>query len=107
MREKLSRQLPVFLNESGVLESKGLELGSYQITFQFSECVPCQSGGYGDCGVWVCLLLHRLTNNMPLVFGDPREVALAFRERMVSYFWKHKVLYVHHEIDEGDDVEYM
>ena len=45
MREKLSRQLPVFLNESGVLQSKGLELGAYQITFQFSKCVHVNRAG--------------------------------------------------------------
>ncbi|PWA49782.1 hypothetical protein CTI12_AA480450 [Artemisia annua] len=49
MREKLSRQLPLFLNESGVLQSKGISVGSYEITFNFSESVPCQAAVYGDC----------------------------------------------------------
>ena len=104
MREKMSSQLPVFLSKSGVLSSKGVASESYEITFQFSESVPYQSSVYGDCGIWVCLLLHRLTNNIPLVFGYPLQVALAFRERMVAYFWKHKVLYISPESDKEDDV---
>ncbi|PWA38600.1 phospholipase-like protein [Artemisia annua] len=107
MREKLSSQLPLFLNESGVLQSKGISVGSYEITFNFSKSVPCQAAVYGDCGIWVCLLLHGLTNDIPLVFGNPLQVAIAYRERMVAYFWKHKVLYIHHDPEVEDDAVYM
>ncbi|PWA37840.1 phospholipase-like protein [Artemisia annua] len=48
-----------------------------------------------------------LTNNIPLVFGDLLQVALAYRERMVAYFWKHKVLYIHHDPEVEDDAVYM
>ncbi|GJR76436.1 phospholipase-like protein [Tanacetum coccineum] len=70
---------------TGVLKRKGLLLGDYKITFQFEEKVPHQGSVYGDYGVWVCLLLYRLTHKIPLVFGDPLQVALAYRKRMLAY----------------------
>ncbi|GKE19356.1 hypothetical protein Tco_1426933 [Tanacetum coccineum] len=42
-----------------------------------------------------------LTHGLSLVFGDPLQTALAYRERMLAYFWKHKVSYCHNE----DDIE--
>ncbi|GJR42646.1 putative reverse transcriptase domain-containing protein [Tanacetum coccineum] len=51
-----------------VLKSKGLLVGEYKITYQFKEKVPHQAAVYEDCGV-----------------------AIAYRERMLAYFWKYKV----------------
>ncbi|GJX21108.1 hypothetical protein Tco_0223785 [Tanacetum coccineum] len=44
-----------------------------------------------------------LTRRLPLVFGDPLQTALAYRKRMLVYFWKHKVSYYHRE----DDIVYV
>ncbi|GJX18050.1 phospholipase-like protein [Tanacetum coccineum] len=97
LRETMSQQLPVYLDRSGVLKSKGLDVTRYKINFQFSEKVPFQASVYGDYGIWVCILLFRLTHGLPLVFNDPLQTALAYRERMLAYFWKHKVSYYHNE----------
>ncbi|GKD38122.1 hypothetical protein Tco_1258329 [Tanacetum coccineum] len=86
MRETMSKQLPLFLDKIRVLKSKGLLVGEYNITYQFEEKITHQAAVYGDCGVWVCLLLYRLTHKLPLVFGDPIQVAIAYRERMLAYF---------------------
>ncbi|GKB61806.1 phospholipase-like protein [Tanacetum coccineum] len=99
MRESMSQQLPLFLDKIGVLKRKGLVVGDYKITYKFEEKVPHQGSVYGDCGVWVCLLLYILTHKLPLVFGDPLQVALAYRERVLGYFWKYKVSYQLHEYD--------
>ncbi|GJT87152.1 ribonuclease H-like domain-containing protein [Tanacetum coccineum] len=37
----------------------------------------------------------RLTHKVPLVFGDPLQVALAYREQMLAYFWKYKLLHIY------------
>ncbi|GKC73611.1 hypothetical protein Tco_1119494 [Tanacetum coccineum] len=83
---------PLFLDKIEVLKRKRLQLGEYKITFQFEEKVPHQGSVYGDYGLWVCLLLYRLTHKLPLVFGDPLRVALAYREHMLAYYWKYKAI---------------
>ncbi|GJT97554.1 phospholipase-like protein [Tanacetum coccineum] len=85
-RETMSKQLPLFLDKIRVLTSKGLLVREYKITYQFEENFPHQGAVYGDCGVWVYILLYILTHKLPLVFGDPLQVALAYRERMLAYF---------------------
>ncbi|GJT38275.1 hypothetical protein Tco_0938140 [Tanacetum coccineum] len=40
-----------------------------------------------------------LTRGLPLVFGDPLQTTLAYRECILAYLWKHKVCYYHHEDD--------
>ncbi|GJX94717.1 RNA-directed DNA polymerase, eukaryota, reverse transcriptase zinc-binding domain protein [Tanacetum coccineum] len=86
LRETMSQQLPVYLDCSGVLKSKGLDVTRYKINFQFSEKVPFQASVYGDYGIWVCILLFRLTHGLPLVFDDPLQTAIAYREHMLAYF---------------------
>nr|GEV38298.1 phospholipase-like protein [Tanacetum cinerariifolium] len=90
MRETMSKQLSLFLDKIRVLKRKGLQLEEYQITFSFEEKVPHQGSVYGDYEVWVCLLLYILTRKLPLVFGDPIQVALAYCECMLAYYWKYK-----------------
>ncbi|GJU16715.1 phospholipase-like protein [Tanacetum coccineum] len=97
MRATITEQLPLYLHRLGVLKSKGLDVSVYKIKFQFLEKVPFQANVYGDCGVWVCILLFGLTQGLPLFFGDPLQTALAYRERMLGYYWKHKVSYYHHD----------
>nr|GEV44842.1 hypothetical protein [Tanacetum cinerariifolium] len=78
-------KLHIRIDKIRVLKSKGLLVGEYKITYQFEEKVPHQAA-YGDCGVCVCLLLYRLSHELPLVFGDPFQVAIAYRERLLAYF---------------------
>ncbi|GJX19698.1 hypothetical protein Tco_0222375 [Tanacetum coccineum] len=40
-----------------------------------------------------------LTRGLPLVFGDPLQTTLAYREHMLAYLWKHKVCYYHRKDD--------
>ncbi|GJX28796.1 ulp1 protease family, C-terminal catalytic domain-containing protein [Tanacetum coccineum] len=42
--------------------------------------IPIQGGLYGDCGLWVCIFLYRLSHNIPLEVDDPINIALAYRE---------------------------
>ncbi|PWA69048.1 phospholipase-like protein [Artemisia annua] len=56
----------------------------------YEENVPIQSGYYGDCGIWVCVFLYRLTHHLPLMVDDPAAFALAYREQLISMFWKYK-----------------
>ena len=89
MKRILPDQLTMYLNQKGILESKGIRATNYTVTYQY-PAVPQQAGLYGDCGVWVCIILYRLCRNQPLEVDDPLETSLAYRERMVEYFWKHK-----------------
>ncbi|GJR03739.1 phospholipase-like protein [Tanacetum coccineum] len=41
-----------------------------------------------------------LTHKLPLVFNDPLQVALAYRERMLAYYWKYKLMF---NIPTGED----
>ncbi|PWA72773.1 hypothetical protein CTI12_AA266950 [Artemisia annua] len=81
------------LEDCGVFKAKCIRVEDYKITFQVAKNVPRQADKYGDCGVWVCIFLYRLSHNLDLDLGDPLEVAMAYREHMVEYFWKHKVPY--------------
>ncbi|GJX42662.1 phospholipase-like protein [Tanacetum coccineum] len=67
-------ELHLRTDKIGVLKRKGLVVGDYKITYKFDEKVPHQGSVYGDCGVWVCLLLYRLTHKLPLVFCDPLQL---------------------------------
>ncbi|GKB02814.1 phospholipase-like protein [Tanacetum coccineum] len=49
-----------------------------------------QADESGDCGVWVCIFLYRLSRKQPLTFKDPIQTVLAYRETMLQYFWNHK-----------------
>ncbi|GJR76401.1 transposase, MuDR, MULE transposase domain protein [Tanacetum coccineum] len=51
---------------------------------------PWQADESGDCGVWVCIFLYRLSRKQPLTFKDPIQTVLAYRETMLQYFWNHK-----------------
>ncbi|GJX79452.1 hypothetical protein Tco_0327601 [Tanacetum coccineum] len=46
----------------------------------------CQSIGF--LGANETLLLYR---NLPVTVDDPLEIALTYRERMIEYFWNHKI----------------
>ncbi|GJY42193.1 phospholipase-like protein [Tanacetum coccineum] len=82
MKRTLPQQLTLYLNEHGVLQSKGIAVETYEIKYMFPKVVR-QADDYGDCGVWVCIFLYRLSRNLPLTVDDPLQTALAYRERML------------------------
>ena len=90
MKGELPLRLTSYLKDSGVLKSKGISVDKYQISFDYAS-VPVQGDLFGDCGVWVCMWLYRLCHNLPLEVADPVQAALAYRERMLEYFWNHRV----------------
>ncbi|PWA50637.1 phospholipase-like protein [Artemisia annua] len=93
MRSRLPSQLLCYLNEVGVLKDKGIPIDGYEITLDYAN-VPRQHRSFGDCGIWVCIFMYRLCFNLPLTFEDtPLQVAVAFRERMIEYFWNNKEQY--------------
>ncbi|GKA76994.1 phospholipase-like protein [Tanacetum coccineum] len=78
---KLEFQIPLYLDNAEVFEKKNIDKLSYSISFRYADGVPLQGDLYGDCGLWVCIFLYRLSHNLPLEFDDPISVALAYRER--------------------------
>ncbi|GKB02442.1 phospholipase-like protein [Tanacetum coccineum] len=89
MKRNLPQQLTSYLNEHGVLASKGISVERYEIKYAFPNVVR-QADESGDCGVWVCIFLYRLSRKQPLTFKDPIQTVLAYRETMLQYFWNHK-----------------
>ncbi|GKE06509.1 phospholipase-like protein [Tanacetum coccineum] len=70
----------------------GISADHYKITYNYAS-VPFQASLYGDCGIWVCIFIYRLCRNLPMaVDKDPLETVLAYRERMLEFFWNHKIL---------------
>ena len=50
--------------------------------------VPQQTGGLGDCGVFVCMFLEMLASGLPVKLQQPAlEAAVGFRSRMCQIFW--------------------
>lgn len=93
MPQAFANNLANYLKEQGVLDAKGIDVDGYEITWKDCKDVPKQGCLYGDCGVWVCIILYRLANNMSLELANPTLAAIAYRERMADYFWKYKVQY--------------
>ena len=66
MPAEFENNLANYLKEQGVLQAKGIDVDGYKITWKEGLDVPKQGCLYGDCGVWVCIILYRLANNMSL-----------------------------------------
>ncbi|GJX33007.1 phospholipase-like protein [Tanacetum coccineum] len=90
MKKLLPQKLTVYLVMHGIFESKGISADDYKITYKYADA-PFQASLFGDCGIWVCIFIYRLCRNLPLTVDDPLETALAYRERMLEYFWSHKI----------------
>ena len=88
----LAEHLPLYLEESEVIERKNIDRSKYCITFRYAQNLPVQGPTYGDCGVWVCIFLYRLTQQLSLAVSDPVEVALAYREQLKTFYWKYKMI---------------
>ena len=83
-------RLPLVLHRADVFEKKGMDSSQYNITFRLEEKVPKQCGIFGDCGVWVCIFLYRLSHGISLHVDDPVDVAIAYREKMVRFYYNHR-----------------
>ena len=83
-------RLPLVLQRADVFEKKGMDSSQYNITFRLEEKVPKQCGIFGDCGVWVCIFLYRLSHGISLHVDDPVDVALVYREKMVRFYYNHR-----------------
>ncbi|GJW12530.1 hypothetical protein Tco_1578357 [Tanacetum coccineum] len=90
MKRMLPEQLTFYLNEHGVLQSKGISGETFQITYMFPKVVE-EAYLYGDYGVWVCIFLYRLSCKLPLIVDDSLQTAIAYHEWVLQYFWSHKV----------------
>jgi Ulp1 family protease len=88
--EHFAAVIPPYMEEADVIAKKNIDPKSYSITFRYKEDVPLQSSYCGDCGIWVCVFLYRLTHNLLLMVDDPAAFALAYREQLISFFWKYK-----------------
>lgn len=86
--------LPLYLKEQGVLKAKGVDVDGYRITWKYAEDAPQQSGVLGDCGIWVCINLYRLSHNMSLKVHNPMMTAICYRERIAEYLWKYKLEFI-------------
>ncbi|PWA42179.1 F-box domain-containing protein [Artemisia annua] len=86
-----SVQLPIVLKKTNVFHTKGLDHKRYTISFKNAERVPKQRGIFGDCGIWACIFLYRLSHGISLDVGDPIQAALSYREQMARFYFKHKV----------------
>ncbi|GJT37286.1 hypothetical protein Tco_0937151 [Tanacetum coccineum] len=70
MRECLEEKILVVLKETGVFEKKNIDPTKYKISFRQADPVPKQGGVFGDCGVFLCMFLYRLTYSVPLAIDD-------------------------------------
>lgn len=86
----IQARLPRVLERAKVFDKNGMRPSEYNITFRLEEKVPKQGGIFGDCGVWVCIFLYRLSHGLSLDVDDPVDVALAYREKMVRFYYKHR-----------------
>jgi hypothetical protein len=83
-------RLPLVLHRAQVFEKKGMDSSQYNITFRLEDKAPKQAGIFGDCGVWVCIFLYRLSHGISLHVDDPVDVAIAYREKMVRFYYFHR-----------------
>ncbi|GJT17628.1 phospholipase-like, aminotransferase-like mobile domain protein [Tanacetum coccineum] len=80
MRSCLETKLPVLLHRTGVFASKGIDPNSYSIKFSQEQNVPPTR--------WFIWLAY----GIPLAVEDPIQMALAYREKMVKFYFKHKII---------------
>ena len=90
-RTRFARQLPKYLVESEVMQMKNIDSKNYHVSFKYARGVPRQGGRYGDCGVWVCIFLYRLSHNLSLKVKDSVQAALAYREHLADFYWNYKI----------------
>ncbi|PWA34899.1 ulp1 protease family, C-terminal catalytic domain-containing protein [Artemisia annua] len=78
-RQNFQTHLPVYLIKSQVMARRNMDPNTYHVSFQYASNVPRQGGLLGDCGIWVCIFLNRLSENKPLNIMKSVQAALAYR----------------------------
>ncbi|GJU71996.1 phospholipase-like protein [Tanacetum coccineum] len=91
MRQCLEEKIRMVLKETGVFEKKIIDPTKYKISFRHADHVSKQGRVFGDCGVFLCIFLYRLAYCIPLVVDDPVQAALAYREKMIRFYFQHKM----------------
>nr|GEW22793.1 phospholipase-like protein [Tanacetum cinerariifolium] len=81
----------VVLMETGVFEKKNIDPAKYKISFRHADDVPKQVGVFGASDVFLCMFLYRLAYGVTLAVDDPVQAALAYREKMIRFYFKHKM----------------
>ncbi|GKD13372.1 phospholipase-like protein [Tanacetum coccineum] len=71
--------------------TKNIDPAKYKISFKVADGFPKQGGVFGDCGVFLCIFLYRLANGIPLALDDPLQSALAYWEKLIHFYFKHKM----------------
>ncbi|GJX84508.1 hypothetical protein Tco_0335282 [Tanacetum coccineum] len=79
------------LRRAKAFDKKGIDPTDYCIRFKLADNVAKHGGIFGDCGVWVCIFLYRLVHGLSLDVEDPFDVALTYREKMVYFYFSHKI----------------
>nr|GEU89611.1 phospholipase-like protein [Tanacetum cinerariifolium] len=77
----LESKLPVVLQETSVFVSKGIDPTHYSIKFRHAKNIPKQGGG-----IW---LAHKIL----LDVEDPIQTVMAYREKMINFFFDHKIIF--------------
>ncbi|GJS93429.1 hypothetical protein Tco_0800397 [Tanacetum coccineum] len=72
--EMIIEQLSCVMSKHGIFKKKDIDHEHYNITFKFSYCAPKHDGLYGDCGVWVCIIMYRLANGLSMDFPPGQHV---------------------------------
>ncbi|GJV38991.1 phospholipase-like protein [Tanacetum coccineum] len=85
MRECLEEKLHVVLKETGMFEKKYIDPAKYKISFRKADHVSKQGGVFGDCGVFL------IAYGVPLAVDDPLQTALAYREKMIHFYFQRKM----------------
>ncbi|GJW49024.1 phospholipase-like protein [Tanacetum coccineum] len=68
LRVMMIEQLPQGMSKHGIFKKKDIDPERYNITFDFSNHAPKQANLYGDCSVWVCIMMYRLVNDFSMDF---------------------------------------
>ncbi|GJR63740.1 phospholipase-like protein [Tanacetum coccineum] len=82
MKRTLPQQLTLYLNEHGVLQSKGIAVETYEIKYMFPKVVR-QADDYGDCGVWI---MNRLPVKSLLQFHTVSKSWKSYNDSSVFFF---------------------
>ncbi|GKF46795.1 ulp1 protease family, C-terminal catalytic domain-containing protein [Tanacetum coccineum] len=64
MRLAFEAVIPTYLDECGVLKAKCISIETYKVKFEVADNVSLQGNASRDCGVWVCIFLHCLCQNL-------------------------------------------
>nr|GFA04656.1 F-box domain-containing protein [Tanacetum cinerariifolium] len=77
-------KIPEVMVQVKVFDPKGIDHTRYTISFTNVVNVPKQGGVFGDCGIWTCIFLYRLSHGISLDVDNPIQTALAYREHLAK-----------------------